>query len=61
MKNAQVFDYAIWVDRSMHLPLESTDSMNLEEWMADYTIDNNGSMEGLLLNVQSLMKTLNIK
>ena len=44
MKNAGVFDYAIWVDRSNHLPMESKDSMSLEQWMADFTIDNNGNL-----------------
>jgi polysaccharide deacetylase 2 family uncharacterized protein YibQ len=61
MKNAQVFDCAIWVDRSTHLPLEPTDSMNLEQWMADYTIDNNGSKDELLLNLHTLMTTLNVR
>jgi hypothetical protein len=55
MKNTGVFDYAIWVDRSMHLPLESTDSMSLEQWMADYTIDNNGSLQDLEFNTTQLL------
>jgi len=58
MKNTGVFDYAIWVDRSMYLPKESKDSMSLEQWMADYTIDNNGSIQELKLNVQNLMNYL---
>ena len=56
MKNTKVFDYAVWVDRSDHLPPESKDSMSLEQWMADYTIDNNGSLEDLQFNVDQLMK-----
>jgi dephospho-CoA kinase len=56
MQNTGVFDYAIWVDRSDHLPLESKDSMSLEQWMADFTIDNNGTLEDLKFNVDQLIK-----
>lgn len=55
MKNTGVFDYAIWVDRSDYLPPESKDSMSLEQWMADFTIDNNGTLEDLYFNVDALM------
>jgi hypothetical protein len=55
MKNTGVFDYAIWVDRSDFLPPESKDSMSLEQWMADFTIDNNGTLEDLHFNVNALM------
>ena len=55
MKNTGVFDYAIWVDRSDFLPPESKDSMSLEQWMADFTIDNNGTLEDLHFNVDALM------
>ena len=56
MKNSGVFDYCIWVDRGDWLPPESKDSMSLEQWMADYTIDNNGTLENLFFNVDKLMK-----
>ena len=55
MQNTGVFDYCIWVDRSMHLEEESKDSMSLEQWMADYTIDNNGTLEDLKFNLDQLM------
>ena len=58
MKNTKVFDYAVWVDRSNYLPPESVDSMSLEQWMADYTIDNNGSLAALSFNVDQLMNYL---
>jgi hypothetical protein len=58
MRNQLIFDYAIWVDRSEHLPLESPDSMSLQEWMADFTVDNNGSLEDLEFNLAQLMNTL---
>ena len=58
MKNTGVFDYAIWVDRSDHLPLEAKSSMNLEPWMADYVIDNNSTLSLLKSNVVNLMDYL---
>lgn len=58
MKNTGVFDYAIWVDRSNHLPPESALSMTLEIWMADFVIDNNGTLEDLQNNTVSLIEHL---
>lgn len=58
MRNTAVFDYTIWVDRSDHLPLEPKTSMTLEQWMADFTIDNNGSLADLKFNVDQLMNRL---
>ena len=55
MRNTGVYDYAVWVDRSDHLPPEDSSSMSLESWMADYTIDNNGSLAELEFNVAQLM------
>jgi hypothetical protein len=55
MQNTGVFDYCIWVDRGNVLPEESKDSMSLEQWMADYTIDNNGTLEDLKFNLDQLM------
>lgn len=54
MQTAGVFDYAVWVDRSDHLPLESKNSMSLEPWMADFHIDNNGTLEELEFWVNNL-------
>jgi len=58
MRNTGVFDYAIWVDRSDHLPKEDPTSMSLEQWMADYTIDNNGTLDELHFDVDQLMNYL---
>lgn len=58
MKESKVFDYAIWVDRSQHLDKESLDSMSLNESMADYIIDNNGTLEELETNVHKLMEKI---
>jgi dephospho-CoA kinase len=32
--------------------------MNLEQWMADFTIDNNGSLEELHANIKRLSTRL---
>jgi dephospho-CoA kinase len=58
MRNTGVFDYAIWVDRSDHLPPEDRSSMNLEIWMANYVIDNNGTLEDLIRNTTKLADRL---
>ena len=58
MQNTGVFDYCIWVDRSDHLPSESKDSMSLEHWMADFTIDNNGTLDDLWFNIEQLITHL---
>lgn len=60
MKNTGVFDHAIWVDRSDHLPLEPVSSMSLKHWMADFTIDNNGTLDDLHYNVHQLAGYLKI-
>ena len=61
MKNTGVFDYAIWVDRSDHLPPEAKDSMSLEQWMADFTIDNNGDLNELMFNTYQLIEHLKVR
>lgn len=53
MRNSGVFDIAVWVDRSDHLPPEPTSSMTIEPWMADFIIDNNGSLDDLTFAVKS--------
>ncbi len=58
LKNANVYDYAIWVDRSEHLPLESKKSMTLEPWMADFIIDNNSTIDQFKFNINMLMTKL---
>jgi len=57
-KNNGLFDYAIWVDRTDHLPPEDKESNSIEPWMADFVIDNNGTIEQLYRNVDDLVRFL---
>lgn len=57
-KNERVFDVIVWVDRSMVLPPEDAGSMTIKQWMSDFTIDNNGTLEDLRRNVQILFTRL---
>lgn len=56
MIDSHVFDCVVWVDRSQHLPQESQDSMTMDAEMADYVIDNNGTLEELKENVKKFLK-----
>ena len=58
MQNEEIFDYAVWVDRTDHLPLEDPSSMSIEQWMCNYTIDNNGDLARLRKNVDVLIRTI---
>lgn len=53
--NEGLADLVVWVDRSDRLPLEPKSSMQLEPWMADYVIDNNGSLAELRMEVHRLV------
>lgn len=54
LKEQNVFDYCIWVDRSDHLPPEDTNSNTLFPGAADIFIDNNGTLEDLNREVFNL-------
>jgi hypothetical protein len=58
MRNQQVFDYCIWVDRSDHLPAEDPSSMSIEPWMSNFVIDNNAGLDRLEKNIDELMRTI---
>lgn len=58
MKVKNVYDIAVWVDRSEHLPPEDSSSMTITKEMCDVVIDNNGSLEDLFANVDAFMKTV---
>lgn len=54
LRNLRAFDYAIWVDASKRKPMEDASSMGLEPWMADFYLDNNGSLIELGFQIQNL-------
>lgn len=57
LKNAGVFDWAIWVDATERgMPIEDKSSCTVEPWMADFILDNNGSVEDLERNLEVLMR-----
>jgi hypothetical protein len=58
LKNTRSFDYAIWVDRSDHLPKEPKTSNTIKPWMCDFVIDNNGYYDELVFNTCALMDTI---
>lgn len=58
LRNRNLIDVCIWVDRSDHLPNEPRSSMQLEPWMAHYVLDNNGDLDQLKFNVGQLANTL---
>lgn len=55
---APLITSSIWVDRSMFLPPESKESMNIPMERADYIVDNNGSLEALYNNVEKTMNEI---
>jgi len=58
VKNSGLYDVCIWVDRSDHVPPEDKSSCTVEPWMADYVLDNNGTLEELRFNLDQLMTSL---
>jgi hypothetical protein len=57
-RNEGLFDTTIWVDRSTVIPPEAPESMSLQPWMADYWLDNNGTLAELKHNVITLVDRL---
>ena len=58
IKNNGLVDYTIWVDRSDWVETEPKTSMSLEPWMADFVIDNNGTLDQLYRNIDDLYNHL---
>ena len=58
IKNAGLFDCAIWVDASDRLPGEDESSCSVTKDMADFVIDNNGSLEELEFAATQLIRQL---
>lgn len=49
-----LYDYSIWVDRSKHIVPESLASCSVTPAMANFILDNNGTLEQLKINTLSL-------
>lgn len=59
LRNERVFDFAVWVDaQDRGIPSEPRSSNKIEPWMADYTLDNNYTVEALKHNTRKLMSRL---
>ena len=50
----RLYDYSIWVDRSKHLEPEPTTSNQMRPDMANYVLDNNGTLQELEINARLL-------
>jgi len=44
-KRVDMFDYIVWIDASQRVGVESLESCKVTEADADFTIDNNGTLE----------------
>lgn len=60
IKEAGLFDYAIWVDRSKVLPVETTDSCTIHPGLADYILDNNGDLDELRSEIGMMVARLKV-
>ena len=54
VRDERLFDYSIWVDRSKHVSPEPSTSCSVTKEMANYVIDNNGTLEQLKIKTLSL-------
>ena len=55
VKNARLFDYAIWVDATKRgIPVEPFTSNTMNPSMAGYVIDNSGTLEQLEIKTRAL-------
>lgn len=57
-KQAQLFHYIVWVDASQRLPPEKATSISVSSRDADYTIDNNGTLEDLGKHVDQFIEQI---
>lgn len=58
MQATGLVDAVVWVDRTDHVELEPRSSMTIEPWMADFHVDNNGSLDELERNLFRLAERL---
>jgi hypothetical protein len=53
-------DLVVWVDRSQHLPPEDKSSCTVTPNMADYVLDNNGTLDDLAVAVAQLVEQIEV-
>ncbi len=61
VKNAGLADHVLWVDRMDREPEEDRSSCDVEPWMADFVVDNNGTPEDMKGNLDVLMERLGLR
>ena len=59
-KEAGLFDYALWVDRSEVLPSETTNSCTVHTELADLVVNNNGDLGDLEYQVGQVIRVLTL-
>lgn len=52
----KLFDVCLWVDASRRVPPESESSCTVHPFMADWVVDNNGTLEDLRETVKNVMR-----
>lgn len=56
VNKANLYDFCIWVDACGRLPKEPTTSMNVTHHMADYVLNNNGTLKELYVLIDRMME-----
>jgi len=59
-KDAKLFDHAIWVDRSSHIPRELDSSCSVAPEMCNYILDNNDTIPYLKNQIASMVYNLEL-
>jgi dephospho-CoA kinase len=58
LRAEQLVDHVVWVDASGRLPLEPASSLTIRAQHADHVVDNNGTLEQLVVEVDDLMRKI---
>ena len=58
VKQAKLFDVAIWIDRSEHVGPEGADSMQIKPTDCDLVIDNNNTLDVLAVTMVDVYRLL---
>jgi len=56
IKQEKLYDYSIWVDRSVYISPEPTSSMRLGPYAADFVVNNNGTLYETELQCKRIAK-----